>query len=174
MHAYAWDGVCGLYNFKNQPLLLSNHSKTNLFIFVFRRAVYGMNEIIVPMRSVMALLFLEVLNPFYIFQIFSFTLWIVDNYVYYALCILAMSCCSIVIAVIQTRKVRRHSEYPFFKKKIYLSRYKLYLNFRQRRVAFFWIWLCWVEFSSCMFQECQKRSPPSVNVRILEFKVLNK
>ncbi|XP_014273142.1 polyamine-transporting ATPase 13A3 [Halyomorpha halys] len=70
----------------------------------FRRAVYGMNEIIVPMRSVMALLFLEVLNPFYIFQIFSFTLWIVDNYVYYALCILAMSCCSIVIAVMQTRK----------------------------------------------------------------------
>ncbi|KAL1121979.1 hypothetical protein AAG570_003387, partial [Ranatra chinensis] len=69
-----------------------------------RRAVFGNNEILVPMRSIMALLFLEVLNPFYIFQLFSFTLWIVDDYVYYALCILAISICSITVAVIQTHR----------------------------------------------------------------------
>uniref|UniRef100_A0A023F2U2 Cation-transporting ATPase n=1 Tax=Triatoma infestans TaxID=30076 RepID=A0A023F2U2_TRIIF len=70
----------------------------------FRRAVYGANEIIVPMRSITALLLLEVLNPFYIFQIFSFILWMVDDYVYYALAILFMSCCSISVAVAQTRR----------------------------------------------------------------------
>lgn len=84
-------------------VLFKNVSKLS-FPF-FRRAVYGANEIIVPMRSITALLFLEILNPFYIFQIFSFTLWMVDDYVYYALAILLMSCCSITVAVAQTRRV---------------------------------------------------------------------
>ncbi|BES87473.1 cation-transporting atpase [Nesidiocoris tenuis] len=70
----------------------------------FRRAVFGHNEIIVPMRSVLALLFLEVLDPFYVFQIFSFILWAVDDYIFYALAIALMSCVSIGIAVAQTRK----------------------------------------------------------------------
>uniref|UniRef100_A0A146M0L3 Cation-transporting ATPase n=1 Tax=Lygus hesperus TaxID=30085 RepID=A0A146M0L3_LYGHE len=70
----------------------------------FRRAVFGNNEIIVPMRSVVALLFLEVLDPFYIFQIFSFILWAIDDYIFYALAIALMSCVSIGVAVVQTRK----------------------------------------------------------------------
>ena len=71
------------------------------------------------MRSISALLFLEVLNPFYIFQLFSFTLWVCDDYVYYALCILAMSICSIVVAVVQTRRVSI----------IDVKRLKLYISF---------------------------------------------
>ncbi|XP_054268548.1 polyamine-transporting ATPase 13A3 [Macrosteles quadrilineatus] len=70
---------------------------------LLRRLVYGSNEIIVPMRGVIALLFLEVLNPFYVFQLFSFALWFADNYVYYAVAILTMSAVSIIMTVIQTR-----------------------------------------------------------------------
>ncbi|XP_075212316.1 polyamine-transporting ATPase anne boleyn isoform X2 [Lycorma delicatula] len=69
-----------------------------------RRAVYGKNEIEVPMRGVITLLFLEVLNPFYVFQIFSFILWFIDDYVQYAMAILAMTTFSIVMAIVQTRK----------------------------------------------------------------------
>ena len=71
-----------------------------------RRLVYGSNEIVIPIYSIMALLFLEVLNPFYVFQFFSFCLWFADDYMYYALAILAMSAFGIIMAIIQTRKVR--------------------------------------------------------------------
>ncbi|GLV46341.1 anne boleyn [Carabus blaptoides fortunei] len=69
-----------------------------------RRLVYGPNEIVVPEKTVLTLLFLEVLNPFYIFQLFSFCLWFADNYYYYAMAILIMSAGGIIMAVIQTRK----------------------------------------------------------------------
>jgi cation-transporting ATPase 13A3/4/5 len=67
--------------------------------------VYGRNEIIVPIYGIITLLFLEVLNPFYVFQLFSFCLWFADDYMYYALAILAMSVFGIVMAILQTRKV---------------------------------------------------------------------
>ncbi|KAF5281780.1 hypothetical protein FQR65_LT14527 [Abscondita terminalis] len=73
-----------------------------------RRLVYGPNEIIVKELSVMTLLFLEVLNPFYIFQLFSFCLWFADNYYYYAAAILLMSVFGITMTVIQTRKNQRN------------------------------------------------------------------
>lgn len=67
--------------------------------------MFGKNEIIVPMRGIIALLFLEVLNPFYVFQFFSFALWFADDYIYYAVTILLMSAGSIIMTVIQTRNV---------------------------------------------------------------------
>ena len=76
-----------------------------LLLVFHRRIVYGNNEIIVPIHGVIKLLFLEVLNPFYVFQLFSFCLWFADDYMYYALAILAMSVFGIVMAVLQTRKV---------------------------------------------------------------------
>ncbi|XP_046432017.1 polyamine-transporting ATPase 13A3 isoform X1 [Neodiprion fabricii] len=69
-----------------------------------RRFVYGSNEIVIPVKSILTLLCLEVLNPFYIFQLFSFCLWIADEYLYYAMAILTMSSFGIIIAVIQTRR----------------------------------------------------------------------
>lgn len=71
----------------------------------FRQMVYGKNEIDVPLRGVLELLFLEVLNPFYVFQFFSFILWFADDYVYYAIAILIMSAISVIMTVIQTRNV---------------------------------------------------------------------
>ncbi|XP_068983430.1 polyamine-transporting ATPase 13A3 isoform X1 [Bombus flavifrons] len=69
-----------------------------------RRCVYGNNEIVIQVKSILTLLCLEVLNPFYVFQLFSFCLWIADNYYYYAMVILAMSSVGIIMAVFQTRR----------------------------------------------------------------------
>jgi cation-transporting ATPase 13A3/4/5 len=52
------------------------------------------------------LLFLEVLNPFYVFQIFSVSLWLSDNYYYYAASIILMSIFGITSTIVQTRQVR--------------------------------------------------------------------
>uniref|UniRef100_A0A7M4FKB4 Polyamine-transporting ATPase 13A2 n=1 Tax=Crocodylus porosus TaxID=8502 RepID=A0A7M4FKB4_CROPO len=46
----------------------------------------------------------QVLNPFYIFQIFSIVLWISDTYYYYAACIFIISAISIGLSLYETRK----------------------------------------------------------------------
>uniref|UniRef100_A0A674K8L3 Polyamine-transporting ATPase 13A2 n=1 Tax=Terrapene triunguis TaxID=2587831 RepID=A0A674K8L3_9SAUR len=52
------------------------------------------------------LLFLsfQVLNPFYIFQVFSIILWLCDAYYYYAACIFVISAISIGLSLYETRK----------------------------------------------------------------------
>ncbi|XP_056895921.1 cation-transporting ATPase 13A2 isoform X2 [Takifugu flavidus] len=70
----------------------------------FRKCIYGPNLIDVPVKSCASLLFEEVLNPFYIFQLCSITLWIIDDYYIYAACILVISVLSICISLYQIRK----------------------------------------------------------------------
>lgn len=71
-----------------------------------RRLVYGPNTIYIPLKSVMTLLFLEALNPFYVFQVFSVVLWFSYNYYYYAVVIILMTGFGISMSILQTRKVR--------------------------------------------------------------------
>ncbi|KAL1489432.1 hypothetical protein ABEB36_014327 [Hypothenemus hampei] len=73
-----------------------------------RRLVYGANLILVKESSIATLLFLEVLNPFYIFQLCSFILWFSDEYYYYAAAIMLMSVFGIAVTVRQTRKNQRN------------------------------------------------------------------
>lgn len=73
-----------------------------------RRCVYGNNEIRIPLKSVPELLFLEVLNPFYVFQFCSFILWFLDNYYSYATAILIMSVFGVSMSIIQTRRNLRN------------------------------------------------------------------
>ncbi|UYV64214.1 ATP13A3 [Cordylochernes scorpioides] len=51
----------------------------------------------------------KVLEPFYIFQVFSMVIWYLDEYVYYATCIIIMSLLSLTLGVLQIRKVRNVS-----------------------------------------------------------------
>ncbi|KAM9786025.1 polyamine-transporting ATPase 13A2 [Neosynchiropus ocellatus] len=69
-----------------------------------RRQVHGPNLIDVPVKSYLQLLFEEVLNPFYVFQIFSIALWSFDDYYYYASCIFIISVLSISISLYEIRK----------------------------------------------------------------------
>ncbi|KAG0712395.1 putative cation-transporting ATPase 13A3 [Chionoecetes opilio] len=66
-----------------------------------RRVVYGENSIRVPITPITQLLFLEALNPFYIFQLFSVCLWYSDNYVWYATVIVVTSVVSLISEVYQ-------------------------------------------------------------------------
>lgn len=84
---------------------MKNKKIVFIILFCFRRLVYGPNKILVKGSSVVKLLLLEVLNPYYIFQILSFILWFYDSYYYYAGTILFMAIYSVSSAVKQTREV---------------------------------------------------------------------
>ncbi|KAH0626031.1 hypothetical protein JD844_000730 [Phrynosoma platyrhinos] len=70
----------------------------------YRRLFYGANQIDVQVPSLPKLLIREVLNPFYIFQVFSMVLWSLDNYYLYASAILFMSLVSICSSLYTIRK----------------------------------------------------------------------
>jgi P-type E1-E2 ATPase len=69
----------------------------------------------VPRKSIPALLIDEVLNPFYIFQVFSVILWFWDGYQKYAMCILFISVASVIENLYETvtniNSVRRMASY---------------------------------------------------------------
>ena len=56
------------------------------------------------MKSLLVLYF-QVLNPFYIFQIASIILWSLDSYYYYAACIFLISCISMAVSLYETKRV---------------------------------------------------------------------
>lgn len=64
--------------------------------------VYGPCQLEVPRKSIPKLLIDEVLNPFYIFQVFSVILWFWDGYTKYACCILFISVSSVIENLYET------------------------------------------------------------------------
>ncbi|KAK9674726.1 hypothetical protein K7432_016952, partial [Basidiobolus ranarum] len=80
-----------------------------------RKLVFGDNMIQIKEKSIGQLLTDEVLHPFYVFQIFSVALWMLDDYYYYAVCIFVISASSIITTLVETRKnTRRMSEMSRF------------------------------------------------------------
>ncbi|KAL3082109.1 hypothetical protein niasHT_031138 [Heterodera trifolii] len=72
-----------------------------------RMHTYGPNLIEVKLKPLAVLLFREAITPFYIFQVFSVTVWYMDNYAYFASIIVLMSVMSISLDVYQMRKQER-------------------------------------------------------------------
>ncbi|XP_055351131.1 polyamine-transporting ATPase 13A3-like isoform X2 [Paramacrobiotus metropolitanus] len=72
-----------------------------------RRLLYQSNEINIEVSPIIKILFKEVLNPFYIFQIFSISLWFSYGYYYYAGAILITTLCSLALTVHQLRKMQQ-------------------------------------------------------------------
>lgn len=50
--------------------------------------------------------YLQVLNPFYVFQAFTLTLWLSQGYIEYSVAIIILSVLSIVLSVYDLRQVR--------------------------------------------------------------------
>lgn len=67
--------------------------------------IYGLNEIKVPVQSIMTLVLLEVFNPFYVFQLFTIAVWLAEPYYYYCIAVVLMSTFGVATSVIQTKKV---------------------------------------------------------------------
>ena len=57
-----------------------------------------------PQKSIFSLLVHEVLNPFYIFQVFAIGLWYWDGYFSYAACIFVVSTASVAAELYDNRK----------------------------------------------------------------------
>jgi cation-transporting ATPase 13A3/4/5 len=51
-------------------------------------------------------LYLQVLNPFYVFQAFTLTLWLSQGYVEYSVAIIILTFISIVLSVYDLQQVR--------------------------------------------------------------------
>ncbi|CAG0923714.1 unnamed protein product, partial [Notodromas monacha] len=109
---YVWDEdgkefqrLGGLTNATNTSLLESTGLTASEQ--VQRQSTFGANLIHIRMKSILTLLFVEVLNPFYIFQLFSVCLWYSDKYYYYATAIIIMSAGGIGSTIYQTRKNQR-------------------------------------------------------------------
>ncbi|KAL0810077.1 hypothetical protein ABMA28_010891 [Loxostege sticticalis] len=66
--------------------------------------IYGLNEIKVPVQSILTLILLEVFNPFYVFQLFTIAVWLAEPYYYYCLAVVLMSTFGVATSVIQTKK----------------------------------------------------------------------
>ncbi|XP_033006828.1 probable cation-transporting ATPase 13A5 [Lacerta agilis] len=69
-----------------------------------RRLVCGPNAIEIEVRPIWKLLFKEILNPFYIFQTFTLTLWLVQGYIEYSVAIIILSIISIALTVYDLRQ----------------------------------------------------------------------
>ncbi|OQV16942.1 putative cation-transporting ATPase 13A3 [Hypsibius exemplaris] len=72
-----------------------------------RRALYRPNIISISITPIIELLVKEVLNPFYIFQIFSICLWCSYGYYYYAGAIFLTTSGSLTLTVYETRKMQQ-------------------------------------------------------------------
>ncbi|CDK29706.1 unnamed protein product [Kuraishia capsulata CBS 1993] len=75
--------------------------------YKLRRTIFGENVINIRDKSNSQLLLDEVLHPFYVFQVFSIVLWLLDDYYYYAFCIFMISIVSIVQTLIETRQTMK-------------------------------------------------------------------
>lgn len=75
------------------------------FLTLVRRLLYGANDMEIRVQSVVELVLLELLNPFYVFQIFSLGVWFSEGYYYYTIAIIIMSTFGITFTVRQTRRV---------------------------------------------------------------------
>lgn len=79
-----------------------------------RQFLYGTNAIVIPKHTIAYLLIRDLLNPFYVFQIWSVCLWFADEYYYYAAAIVIMSAGGLITSVYQLKTVL-HIKYTFVK-----------------------------------------------------------
>ncbi|XP_006522259.1 probable cation-transporting ATPase 13A5 isoform X1 [Mus musculus] len=69
-----------------------------------RRLVCGPNSIEVEIQPIWKLLVKQVLNPFYVFQAFTLTLWLSQGYIEYSVAIIILTVISIVLSVYDLRQ----------------------------------------------------------------------
>ncbi|XP_076404783.1 putative cation-transporting ATPase 13A5 isoform X4 [Peromyscus maniculatus bairdii] len=99
-----------------EPLVADRHSVINQAVMKpelklqciqvqkIRRLVCGPNAIEVEIQPVWKLLVKQVLNPFYVFQAFTLTLWLSQGYIEYSVAIIILTVISIVLSVYDLRQ----------------------------------------------------------------------
>lgn len=70
----------------------------------FQEIRFGKGVIDVPKKTVVQILMDEILDPFYIFQMAAIAIFIWEQYIAYAMCILFLSIVSVVQTIVETRR----------------------------------------------------------------------
>ena len=101
-----------------KPLLPDVQEGLSKWTVESRQLTYGKNQIAVPHRSIFELLWLEVLDPLFFFQILAIIVWILDEYYYYTVVLFITSLISAGTALKETKRqdeqIRKlaHFEFP--------------------------------------------------------------
>ncbi|XP_036895871.1 probable cation-transporting ATPase 13A5 isoform X1 [Sturnira hondurensis] len=109
---YVWDNL--EKRFQKVGLLEDSHSCYDIHHMFglgltleeqeIRRLVCGPNAIEVEIQPIWKLLVKQVLNPFYVFQAFTLTLWLSQGYIEYSVAIIILTVLSIVLSVYDLRQ----------------------------------------------------------------------
>ncbi|EAR99959.2 E1-E2 ATPase family protein (macronuclear) [Tetrahymena thermophila SB210] len=87
------------------------------------KSIYGLNNTEIPDKTTVKILFDEVLSPFYLFQLFSFVLWFILPYYYYATIILVTSVFSAVINLLEAKNnYSKLKKMSYFETPVYVYR----------------------------------------------------
>jgi cation-transporting ATPase 13A3/4/5 len=70
---------------------------------IYQTKIFGKSDLDIKIESIFALIIKEVTDPFYIFQVFSVTLWMLNDYVQYAVIIIITTLISLIFTVYETR-----------------------------------------------------------------------
>ena len=62
--------------------------------------LYGRGNIVIKEKNIFLALLVDIFNPFYIFQVFSFIVWFLTEYEIYAYCIIFLTVVSIVMELV--------------------------------------------------------------------------
>jgi cation-transporting ATPase 13A2 len=112
---YAWDQntqtyerINGLDHHTTCEAILNDYKGFASQLQELKFKYYGKNSIEVEVKSYFRLFVEEILTPFYIFQIWACALWAVDEYYYYAACIISISLISMILSLVETKRVRNN------------------------------------------------------------------
>ncbi|KAL4462588.1 hypothetical protein ABPG74_000418 [Tetrahymena malaccensis] len=87
------------------------------------KSIYGLNNTEIPDKTTVKILFDEVLSPFYLFQLFSFVLWFILPYYYYATIILVTSIFSAVVNLLEAKNnYSKLKKMSYFETPVYVYR----------------------------------------------------
>ena len=107
---YVYQPVTGdfksvLFNINTKNTNIITYLSQGLTIpeYKYQKQIYGECDLNIEIASYLKLLFTEFSDPFYLFQVFSFALWISNNYKAYAYVIIVTTIISLFISVTETR-----------------------------------------------------------------------
>ena len=72
-----------------------------------RASMYGSNEIVIAVKSILELVAEEMVHPFYVFQYASVAIWCLQEYYSYSTIIVLITLCSILSTAIQAYRYRK-------------------------------------------------------------------
>jgi magnesium-transporting ATPase (P-type) len=100
--------------------------------FLHQRNIFGICDIDIVVNSVFSLILKELSDPFYIFQIFSILLWLVEGYYNYSAVLIMTTVISITIAIKETRSnllnIKKMARYSCNINVFRVNEVSLYLN----------------------------------------------